>query len=224
MSVTKTWILGALTCLTLIARAPSASACHGGEPGCVDGPAANYAAGCIEAIVSAGCSIDYGNRARLCTQTQSGYAVAAIRTAFNQTCGIDDSTLAALVAVNGPRSMGCVKSIVKNGCNIDYGNRAHLCLKTKSFEAVNAINAAFDQSCGIDDSTLSAFVEIRNEFQSGCAQAITSNGCNIDYGNRAHLCLSACTLSAVRAVNATFSRTCSVDDSTLAALVSVRGF
>jgi DNA segregation ATPase FtsK/SpoIIIE-like protein len=121
---------------------------------------AGLARECVETIINAGCLIDSGQRANICREVASPFAITAIRAAFRQTCSTTDSTFVQLAAIRNDLAAQCVLSIVRAGCLIDSRRRASLCRQTQSYDAVVAVARAFEQTCSTTDSTLATLVQI----------------------------------------------------------------
>jgi hypothetical protein len=99
----------------------------------------------------------------------------------------------------------CARAVIRNNCNLDYGNRAQLCLRATSGYGIKALDAAFaaaaSSGCDVSDHAFADLLKISNPTQLECVTTTIASGKSILYGSRAYLCRKAQSEYGVQALS-----------------------
>lgn len=182
----------------------------------IDGP---NSLRCVNAFISSGYDINYGNRVSLCASVASANASAAVESIAGNGGSFDDSTLANLVVIRTSLGTACVNAFVANGYDINYGNRSAFCGRMGYSDiGVSALKSVADQGGSLDDSTARGLLSIRGTYGLQCVRILVNAGYDVNYGNRVALCAQFSSSAAIQTLSAVAQNGGSLEDATLAQL------
>ena len=123
---------------------------------------------------------------------------------------------------DGVYTSRCVQILVKNGYEVQIGNRLLLCSKIENDYALKALQLVTEAKLHLDDLNFGGIVRVRDEISVDCITSLVKNGYDLASGNRIYFCRRVGSESALKAIQLVTSSRSYIDDTLLAYLSRIK--